>query len=125
MLKTKYFWWLLVWVLVGCGPDTIFLRPGLDTSAQHLSNGNIFLHQKKYEAAQREFQRAIELDPRYTDAHVALGLAYVRQGDFEKGRQSLDHAKALAKTEMEWDNVQNAFDELRRLEAKSKIDPPR
>jgi tetratricopeptide (TPR) repeat protein len=124
MLKKKHLWWLTVLILVGCGPDTIFLRPGLDTPGQHLSNGNLFLHQKKYDDALREFERAIELDPRLTDAHVGVGLANGRKGNFENGLQALDRAKVLAKTEAEWDNVQNAYDEVRWLQANPPAAPP-
>lgn len=115
MLKAKYLWWLVIWILVSCGPDTIFLRPGLDTPSQHLSNGYTLLGQKKFNDAGREFQRALELDPRFADAYVGLGLTYGRCGDLEKGFEALKEARSLARDDREWEKVQNAYEELHRI----------
>jgi tetratricopeptide (TPR) repeat protein len=87
--------------LSACGPDTIFLRPGLDTPAQHVANGNVLLKQNKLEAAFREFNRAQMLEPNFAPAHVGLGKIWGLRGDFEKGNAALDKADAVARGESE------------------------
>jgi hypothetical protein len=87
--------------LCGCGPDTIFLRPGLDTPAQHVVNGNALLKQNKLEAAFREFSRARMLEPNFAPAHVGLGKIWGLRGDLEKGRAAMDKAEAVARGETE------------------------
>ncbi|MDJ0781255.1 MAG: hypothetical protein QNJ22_04750 [Desulfosarcinaceae bacterium] len=87
--------------LSGCGPDTIFLRPGLDTPDQHVANGNVLLSQKKLDAAFREFSRAQMLEPNFAPAHVGLGKIWGLRGDMEKGRAAMDKAEAVARGEIE------------------------
>jgi hypothetical protein len=87
--------------LSACGPDTIFLRPGLDTPAQHVANGNVLLKQNKLEAAFREFSRAQMLEPNFAPAHVGLGKIWGLRGDFDRGNAALDKADAVARGESE------------------------
>jgi hypothetical protein len=87
--------------LGACGPDTIFLRPALDTPDQHVANGNLLLKQNKLEAAFREFSRARMLEPNFAPAHVGLGKIWGLRGDFEKGRAAMDKAEAVARGESE------------------------
>jgi Flp pilus assembly protein TadD len=92
---------LCVLWLGACGPDTIFLRPALDTPGQHVANGNLLLKQNKLEAAFREFSRARMLEPNFAPAHVGLGKIWGLRGDFEKGRAAMDKAEAVARGESE------------------------
>jgi hypothetical protein len=104
-LERKLIWGGLL-VLCGgwlwaCGPDTIFLRPGLDTPGQHVANGNALLKQNKLEAAFREFNRARMLEPNYAPAHVGLGKIWGLRGEMERGRAAMDKAEAVARGESE------------------------
>ena len=96
MLKRRQFWWAIVFLLIGCGPDPILLRPALDTPAQHLANGNALLDQSKWEDAGREFERARELDPFFTEAYVGLAVSLGRKGEFEKASRIMDQARQTA-----------------------------
>lgn len=118
MSKTIYFWLLVVLTLVGCGPRTIFVRPGLDTAAQHVSNGYQLIEMHKWNDACREFQRAKDLDPNYTDAFVGLAIAYGGKGDFENGFKILDAARRIAVGQEELDKIRKADE---RLHAMSKV----
>ena len=71
--------------LGGCGPQTIWLRPSLDTPSQHVANGNQLLKRGKLSDACREFRRAREIDPNYTMAYIGLGIALGKKGDVENG----------------------------------------
>ena len=103
--------------LCACGPDTIFLRPGLDTPGQHVANGNTLLKQNKLEAAFREFNRAKMLEPNYAPAHVGLGKIWGLRGDLEKGRAALDKAEAVARGESERQSVSEGRRFLEELAA--------
>ena len=118
LLKVKHIWLAAVLALIACGPDTIFLRQGLDTPAHHVSNGHLLLDKKKFVDACREFERAKELDPRYTEAYVGLGIAHARNGDLEKGLEMMRMADAMAGSDEERASVEKGFEQLYRMKQK-------
>lgn len=66
-----------------------------DSAELEGSRGFIRLFRLQPRAAQAHFRRALALDsanPRY---HLGLGLALIRQGDLEAGRQQLEYAVSL------------------------------
>ena len=108
----------MVWISVlvaGCGPDTIFVRPGLDTPAQHVANGYKFLQRGKAEDACREFTRAKELDPNYVKAYIGLGLALGSKGEQSAGLAAMDRAKQLARNPEELSEVQKGYNKLKEI----------
>lgn len=107
---------IMALVIIGCGPETIFLRPGLDTPSQHVSNGNHLLERGKLDDACREFYRAKELDPNYVQAYIGLGVALGRKGEMEAGMKALATADELAATPQEDQLVQNGYEQLNRME---------
>lgn len=118
MLKTTLFGLVTFLVLVACGPDTIFLRQGVDTPAHHVSNGNALLERQKYIDACREFERAKELDPDYAEAYVGLGIAYAGRGDHEKGVEMMKMAETMASSFQERVNVRKGFEQLNHMKQK-------
>lgn len=102
-------------LLMACGPDTIWVRPGLDTPSQHVVNGRQLIDRGKLEDAFREFNRAIELDPQYTPAYIGLSLALGYQGDVEKAMETMDQAKAMAHSPEERDAVQQGYNNLSEI----------
>ncbi len=116
MHKAK--WYVSLWLCVffiGCGPDTIFLRPGLDTPSQHVANGNQLLERGKIDDAYREFERAKELDPDCVNAYVGLGMVLGTKGDFDAGMETLSLAEGMADSDLELRAVQNGYDKLIEL----------
>lgn len=107
-----------VW-LSACGPDTIFLRPGLDTPGQHVANGNMLLKQNKLEAAFREFNRAQMLEPNYAPAHVGLGKIWGLRGEIGKARTAMERARTVARGESERQAVSEGQQFLDALEKPS------
>lgn len=101
--------------LLSCGPDTIFVRPGLDTPAQHVANGHQLLERGKIDDACREFDRAKELDPNYINAYVGLGLALGQKGDIEAGMRNLAIAKQKAVSAKDFEAVQQGYDQLNEM----------
>ena len=110
----------LMAVVVACGPDTIFLRPALDTPQQHVKNGHNLLSRGKLEAARAEFERAKTLDERYAPAYVGLALIKGKQGDVAGGFETLEQAKRLAATPDEADDVARGFKRLEEMQINDK-----
>lgn len=116
MTKIKWIVPLLISLfLTGCGPDTIFLRPGLDTPSQHVANGNQLLDVGKVDDAFREFERAKELDPNYVRAYVGIGVALGRKGDIDAGMEALAMAEKMADSAPEQDAVKKGYAQLDAL----------
>ena len=124
MLKLKWFAPLVVigMLLSGCGPDTVFLRPGLDTPSQHVINGHILLDRGKIDDACREFDRAKELDPDYVKAYVGLGLALGKKGEFDAGMKTLSIAREKAVSVEDIGLVQQGYEQLLEMK-RLKQDP--
>lgn len=101
-------------MLLACSPETILVRPGLDTPTHHLANGDILLKQDKLTDALREFQRASELDPGNVRALVGLANVHNRLGDSVQARKSLDRAALAATSDAERGVIQEAYRSLRR-----------
>jgi len=102
--------------LSSCGPDTIFLRPTLDTPQQHVKNGNSLLARGKLDAADTEFFRAMDLDEGYVPAYVGIALVQGYRGDVEAGFETLKKAEALVSTPDEQESVEQGYDKLKKME---------
>ncbi len=115
--------WTLI-IMVGCGPDTIFVRPGLDTPAQHVSNGRRFLQRGKLDDACREFNRARELDPDYVGAYVGLGVALGRKGDLDAGMEIMKQAERLSDSAQDRDAVEEGYRQLMEIKRRTESESP-
>ena len=68
-----------------------FLRNYLNSSRfqgnarkqKHYNAGHTHLNNKQYDTAVTEFEKAINIDPIFTDAHCSLGQTYLEQGALE------------------------------------------
>lgn len=102
--------------LTGCGPDTIFVRPYLDTPEQHLAAGHQLLERGKYDDACREFMHArVLMAPNYVSAYVGLGLALGYKGEFEEGEKSLNLAREMAVSEKDKGEVAKGFERFEEI----------
>ena len=102
--------------LVSCGPETIMLRPSLDTPFQHVDNGYKLMAYGKTDAAMMEFERAMELDAGYAPAYVGLGIVYGMKGDLDQGRILMEKAKTLAGSDEQKKEVEMGFERLDYIE---------
>ncbi len=107
-------------LLVACGPDTIFLRSGLDTPFQHVQNGNRLLKYNKVDAAFNEFTRAKNLDDQYALAYVGLGLVCGRKNQTKEAVAFMQKARKLALGANEIKAVDLGFIQLYTHEDKKK-----
>lgn len=112
----------LVWLVlslicvVACGPDTVFLRPALDTPAQHVKNGYSLMECGKIDAAHNEFAHARSLDNGYVPAYVGIALIQGRHGDIDGGLATLKQARDLATTPEEISAVNQGYEQLQRMQ---------
>ena len=117
---SRFFSLLCLMILVSCGPETILLRPSLDTPSQHVDNGYKLMAYGKTEAAMREFNRSIELDETYAPAYVGLGIVYGMQGNLDQGRAMMEKARALARNEEQRIEVEMGSERLDFIEKNSQ-----
>ena len=122
MARSNNLAWLVVSLLffVACGPDTIFLRPALDTPAQHVKNGHSLLSLGKIDAANAEFVRAKSLNAGYAPAYVGLALVQGHRGDLDGGFETLDKARRIAATPDEASAVDRGFETLEGLRSNAQ-----
>lgn len=106
--------------LMNCGPDTIFLRPGLDTPEQHVDAGYKLLECGKVADAYREFRRARELNPQFVKAYVGIGLALGLKGDINAGLTAMNRARELAQTPQDHLAVREGFKRLDEIRSTRK-----
>jgi hypothetical protein len=111
--------WLIVWVVFfsACGPDTIFLRPSLDTPAQHVKNGQCLLDQGKIDAAHNEFLRAKTLNDRYVPAYVGLALVQGARGNAAAGLELLERTRSMTVDSAEVEALEDGMIRLQKLQA--------
>jgi tetratricopeptide (TPR) repeat protein len=58
--------------------------------------GQIFYFTRDYDRAIEQFQRALDLDPNFAEAHCRLGDAYTQKGLYKQARAELEAALALS-----------------------------
>lgn len=104
-------------LIVACGPDTIFLRPALDTPARHVQNGHSLLTRGKIDAANAEFVRAKSLDDGYAPAYVGLALVQGHRGNVDGGFETLNKARGIVATPDEAKAVDRGYELLEEMQS--------
>lgn len=87
---------VLLLVLTACASGDIAL-PQIDTPSRHVQIGERMLEMHKLEAAYREFERALDLDPKYAPAFVGISLVHCMRSEYVSGVYALDQADRLAR----------------------------
>ncbi|MCP4158801.1 MAG: tetratricopeptide repeat protein [Deltaproteobacteria bacterium] len=97
VLKRNYLIGFLICIFFtfGCGQKAQKSQSILDTPEHHLSNGKKLLRVGKTDAAFSEFNRAKELNPKFSPAYAGMGLVYAEKGDFEKALSFMKKADDL------------------------------
>jgi tetratricopeptide (TPR) repeat protein len=106
---------LICCTMISCGPDTIFVRPRLDTPEQHVVAGYQLFQRGKLEDAYREFDRARELEPNFIKAYIGLGLTLAQKGKIDAGQAFLNLAKQMANTSEALKDVQKGYQKLEEI----------
>ena len=59
---------------------------------KYLESGLSYVDKKQYDAAVIQFKKALQVDPKYAEAHYQLGLTYLRQQHVKEGYFELRQA---------------------------------
>jgi tetratricopeptide (TPR) repeat protein len=65
------------------------------TATEYYERGRLYLIRKNYDAALNRFQKAIEIDPEFAEAHYVLGRLYVKLGKPDLALEEIEIAIAL------------------------------
>ena len=90
---------LLVFALPACSLSPRVQERVLNTPEHHAYSGYKFLEKGYLFDAKREFNLALRLDPKYSSAHLGMGLIYGREKMFKSAVDSMCSARDDAKTE--------------------------
>src|SRR5713226_3483976 len=74
---------LLAGTLAGCSRDPNVLK------RKYLDSGMRYFEKEQYREAAIQFQNALKVDPRYTDAHYQLAECYLKLGIWTSAYQEL------------------------------------
>jgi Tfp pilus assembly protein PilF len=66
-----------------------------ESARAHLNLGNTYYKNGNLRAAIAEYQKALDIDPRYAGAWSSLAGAYVRMGQTEKALETIERALAI------------------------------
>lgn len=84
-------------MVLSCAPKTAKPVGEMDTPEHHFNTGMKLLGQERYDEAQTEFARAMELSPRFSRAYAGVALVKAYQNDFNAAFKQLGEAWNLAK----------------------------
>jgi tetratricopeptide (TPR) repeat protein len=112
---------ILVFIFYACRPALRAPEAELDTPEHHVMNGMKLLKKGRIDDAFRDFNRAKELDPKFSGAYVGLGLVWGHRGDFKKAMNNMALSKKYAHTKEEEANTCIGLMRLYTL-GKTKLD---
>ena len=69
------------------------------------------------------WQKAVEIDPTYAEAHNNLAIGYEHEGEFDKARQSYEQAVKLAPHNLQIQQNYELFKEINDRRSQSKEKP--
>jgi hypothetical protein len=84
-------------LIISCAPKSVKPVGEMDTPEHHFYTGMKLLDQGRYAAAQEEFDRSIQLDPKFSKAYAGKGLVKAYEGNskaaFDVMKQAWKYAK--------------------------------
>ena len=88
-------------VLVSCAAEVRKPLSQLDTPEHHVTTGIKFIDQGKYTEAEREFELALQLNPKFSKAHAGMGIVKAYQKNYKEAFELMKSAGKFAKTDDE------------------------
>ena len=82
-------------IAAGCGPKAVPQTSTLDTPEYHYSQGLKYFAKDQFDDAMREFQRAVDLDPKSPLGYIGRGLVFGQKEDFKSAYENMEKAKSL------------------------------
>lgn len=113
---------LIVLAFYSCSFPKIILIEDTLTAEEHNDLGVVYLEQKKYELAEKEFLKAIKKRPKWDLPYFNLGNAYYFVGNFDKAEEFYKKTLELnAKNTDAMNNLAYLFMEQCRLDEALKL----
>lgn len=112
----------------------VLIRPGRTmTGADHIASGDMWAKQNKWDRAETEYRKAIQMDPNQANWHHHLGDALYFQGKYEGAEAAYkmavqleennsDYHAALALTQMQQQNWKDAAARFEKVVSLNKND---
>lgn len=100
-LKTTIVTIIISLFLVGCSQKALQMETLLDSPEHHVVNGLMFIKKGMLNDAQREFEHALQNDPKYSPALRGMALVHGLKKDFKPAFDSMDVAALYAKTDQD------------------------
>lgn len=85
-------------LIFACTPKVRVATTELDTPEHHTFTGMKFINEGKYGDAQREFDLALQLNPKFSKAHAGAGLAKAYEADAKGSFNAMKQAEKYAET---------------------------
>lgn len=79
-------------LVISCGPKAVKPTSEMDDPRHHTNMGIKFLNEGNIGEAQSSFERAIQLDPKFSMAYAGLGIVKAYQNDFKAASGYMDQA---------------------------------
>jgi tetratricopeptide (TPR) repeat protein len=76
--------------------------------------GVIYIHEKDYQAAQSNFEKAIRIKPKYVDPHYNMACLYAIKGEILQSLVHLKKAVSLDKSVRDWARRDTDLEKARR-----------
>ena len=83
----------------------------VDIKIRYYNNGESYFNREKYNQAIFQFQRAIEIDRNFKDAHRFIGETYLKLGDLEKAEKG---AKDALQIDQDYEHAQELLEKIKR-----------
>jgi tetratricopeptide (TPR) repeat protein len=110
-----------------------FLRLVPNSAAGHSNLGIVYVHERKFEDATREYQAAINIDSSLSGVYLNLGIAYFQQGKYDAATPVLEKflssnpqnrqaQELLGLCDLELDKYEDAIRMLSPLQAEGNLD---
>lgn len=99
--------------------ETLRLDPGYVDALNNL--GVLFIHERNFNAARRNFEKAIRLKPENVDPYYNLACVCAVTGDTKMGLTYLKRAVSLDKSAIDWARKDADLQKLRGLSEFKKI----
>ena len=75
-----------------------YLKLQPNSELGYYNRGNLYLQQKKYKEAIKDFRHTLEIEDRFVDAHNQIALAYFRQKKYKEAWQEIKIAATVNTT---------------------------
>jgi tetratricopeptide (TPR) repeat protein len=110
-----------------------FLLQVPNSAAGHSNLGIVYVHQRKFAEAVREYRTALSIDPSLSGVYLNLGIAYFQEGEYAAATPVLERfllhlpgsvqaQELLGLCYMESDKYEDAIKMLAPLEAQGSLD---